>query len=121
MEIASGQLIQGGQGLRVAVHGTQLVQGAPLIDDGHEARPLRRGGAGAADLRPAAETVAAVDRDAAVGVGVVGHIRGGALAACGDHGRAVADDEAALVAGLAEVRANAAAAAAPARFALVAA
>jgi hypothetical protein len=94
------------------VRGPAEQVGPPLVDDRGQAGHDRAGGAGAADVEPAAVAVGVVDLHPGVGVGDEGGV-GDAAA-----GAALGDD-AVLVGGLVLVGADAAAAAAPARLAAV--
>src|SRR5256885_115913 len=50
--VAGGEAVQLGQQLAGAVQRPQAVEGPALVGDGDQRRPLRGGGAGAAELRP---------------------------------------------------------------------
>ena len=104
VEVAAGQGIDGSVG---RTQRAQAGQGASLVGNGDQAGPLRRPGTGAAHAKPAALAAVGhriVDREAGVGVGVVGHVGRGPFS------RAL---HALLIARLRHVTADAAAAVAP--------
>ncbi len=115
VEIAGRQGVQVRQGLAGAVERSEACLNSALVGDGDEGGELWCRIAGAAELRPrvrGAVGVAIVDWEAGVRIGVVRDVRvGPRRAALGDH--------AVLVARLGFIRAEAAAAAAPGRFARV--
>ncbi len=111
----AGELVQVGHHLlrTGGVERRQIVGGAALVGDGEQGRPLRRAGAGAAHLIPAAAAgERVINSESRIRIGVVGDVGSGAL------GRLLRD-HARLIRRLRFIRAGAAARTAPAAFARI--